>query len=184
MTWIEKTKKWLLVVSLIGLALLVIPRLEFLTAENIAARVEISIWVAAFGFFFLYVIKGLIMIIPSSLLYVSAALAFPTWAGILITYIGLTISLSIGYMIGKRLGEEKVTKMLSKHKTIEGFVKGKKENMLSLCFFARMFHMPFGIVSLFLGALNMQFHKYIFVSLLGISPVMLFVMFAGALIVN
>ena len=81
MTLLNKAKKWLLIISLIGLAFIVIPRLEFLTAENIAGRVEISIWAAALGFVLLYTVKGLIMIIPSSLLYVSAALAFPALAG-------------------------------------------------------------------------------------------------------
>ena len=181
MEFLSKIKKWLLVISLIGLALLVIPRLEFLTAENIASRVEVSIWVAALGFILLYIIKGLIMIIPSSLLYVSAALAFPPITGIVITYIGLTISLSIGYLIGKRLGEEKVAKMLGKYKAIEGFLIGKKNNTPSMCFFARLFHMPFGITSLFLGALKMPFQKYMFMSLLGITPVMLAVIIIGGL---
>ena len=81
------------------------------------------------------------------------------------------------------MGEETVAKMLEKHKTIEGFFKGKKMKVLSLCFFARMLHMPFGIVSMFLGAIKMPFGKYIFVSLLGISPVMLSVIIVGGLII-
>jgi len=181
---LNKSKKWLLVIALVGLAFLVIPNLEFLSIDNIVGYAEISIWITALGFIILYVIKGLAMIVPSSLLYIAAGITFNTWSGILVTYIGLTISLSIGYLIGNRLGEEKVNKMFAKRKKIKNFLSGSKENVLWLCFISRLLHLPFGLVSLFMGALGVPFHKHIFASLLGVSPIMIPTIFAGAAISN
>ena len=177
----NKIKKCLFVFAVILLALLIIPHLSVISVDNIVGLSEISLLVTVIGFIVLYIIKGLAMVVPSSLLYIAAALVFPPLLGILITYVGLTVSLSIGYVLGNRLGEEKVTKMLAKHEKIAGFLDGKKKNLTSLCFITRLLHMPFGLVSLFLGALNMPFLKYIIASLLGVSPIMIPVMFTGVI---
>ena len=184
MHWLSKNKKILLAAALICLAALVVPNIEFLSVDNMMSFAEISIWLTALGFILLYVIKGFAIVIPSSLLYIGAGLAFPTWSGILITYTGLMIALTIGYFVGKKLGEEKVAKMLSKHKKVAEYLNGNKERMLTLCFMARLLHMPFGFVSLFLGALNMPFFKFLFMSLLGVSPIMIPTIFAGSAIAN
>ena len=184
MGWLNKNKKYILIFALIALALLVFPHLEFLSIDNIVGYAEISIWITALGFVTLYIIKGLAMVVPSSLMYIAAGLAFAPGPGILITYIGLAVSLSIGYFIGNRLGEEKVTKMISKQKIVSDYLSGNKGNLTSLCFMSRLLHLPFGFVSLFLGALNMPFFKYLAASLLGVTPIMIPTVLAGTAISN
>ena len=180
MNLIYKYKKVIIVIAIAALALLVILNSENASIERIVSVAEVSLWITVVGFIVMYVIKGVTMVVPSSLLYIAAGLVFPTWAGILVTYIGLTISLSIGYFIGKQLGEERVADIFAKRNRIANFLNGNRKNMFLLCFMSRLFHMPFGWVSLFLGALKMPFIKYIFTSLLGVSPMMIPVMFAGA----
>ncbi|MCL2568570.1 MAG: cardiolipin synthase [Oscillospiraceae bacterium] len=184
MNWLNKNKKWLIAVALVLLTSLLVIRSEFLTIERIAGFAEFSIWLTAFGFIMVYAIKGATMAIPNSLLFIAAGIAFPTWAGILITYAGLTVALSIGYLFGKKLGEEKVNAILAKNKKVADFLGEHKENKMSLCFIAHLLPTPVGLVSLFFGALGVPFVKYIFVSLLGITPMMIPIVFAGAAITD
>lgn len=184
MSVINRHKKWLIIIALAVFAFLTLPNLDFLHEDNILRLAELPTLQAAIGFIFLYALQGAIMVIPTGLLYIGAGLAFPTWLGILVTYAGLTASLSVGYIIGGRLGEEKVNKMLARNKKAADFLNGNKDNLLFLSFISRILPTPFGLVSLFFGALKVPFPKYIFMSLLGLSPFMLPVVFAGAAITN
>ncbi|MCL2565429.1 MAG: cardiolipin synthase [Defluviitaleaceae bacterium] len=181
---ISKYRKWLIITALAALAWLILPGLDFLNEDNILRLAELPTVPAAIVFLLLYALQGAIMVVPTGLLYIGAGLAFPTWLGILITYTGLTVSLSVGYIIGARLGEEKVNKMLSKNKKVSDFLNGNKDNLLFLSFISRLLPTPFGLVSLFFGALKVPFPSYIFMSLLGLSPFMIPVVFAGAAITN
>jgi len=180
----KKIRNWILIIALIGLVALVMYRLDIFNVDFITGFAEVSLWLTAFVIVLLYAVQGAVMVVPTGLLYIAAGLAFPTWQGILVTYIGLAVSLSIGYFIGRRMGKEKVNAMLAKNKKIADFLGGNKDNMLMLSFISRILPTPFGLVSLFFGAVKVPYVKYIFMSLLGLSPFMVPVVFAGAAITN
>lgn len=143
-----------------------------------------SMLLTALGFLLLYAIKSITMMIPNSLLYISVGALFPTWFAILLTYVGLTISLSIGYFTGRKLGETKVYSLLAQQKRTKAFLKRNKDDLLPLCFISRLLALPFGFASFFFGALKTPFFKYAGVSLLGVTPTMLPIVFSGAAIAN
>ena len=184
MNKIFKHKKWLIIVGIAALAMLTLPNSAFLHEDNILRLAELPVWYAAVGFILLYALQGTVMIVSTVLLYIGAGLAFPTLTGLMITYAGLTVSLSVGYVIGSRLGEEKVNKMLAKNKKVADFLNSNRDNLLFLIFISRILPTPFGLVSFFFGALKMPYFQYIFMSLLGLSPFMIPVVFAGAAIAN
>jgi len=181
---IKQIRKWAILVAAAGLVFLLANRLGLFDIDFITGFAEISLWLTAFVIILLYALQGAIMVVPTGLLYIAAGLVFPTWQGILITYIGLAVSLSVGYFIGRRMGEEKVSAMLAKNKKVSVFLAGNKENLLSLSFISRILPTPFGLVSLFFGAMKVPYPQYIFMSLLGLSPFMVPVVFAGAAITN
>ena len=180
----KQIRKWAILIALAGLVFLLATRLNLFSIDFITGFAEISLWLTAFVIILLYALQGAIMFVPTGLLYIAAGLAFPTWQGILITYAGLAVSLSVGYFIGRKMGEEKVNTMLVKNKKVATFLGGSKENLLFLSFISRILPTPFGLVSLFFGAVKVPFPQYIFVSLLGLSPFMVPVVFAGAAITN
>jgi len=65
----------------------------------------------------LYALHGVVMILPVVVLYIAAGLAFPTWAGILVTYVNLISSKVL--MIGKQVFEIKDGVGVEKHTTVE-----------------------------------------------------------------
>jgi len=155
-----------------------------LTASEIEHYFRSSTWLAIVGILLLYAIKSIIMTVPNSVLYVTAALLFPTWLAILVSYTGLVISLSIGYFTGCKLGETKVYNLLAKQKRVANFLEVHKNNLVSLCFIARLIALPFVFLSFFFGALRIPFLKYIIFSLLGVTPTMIPIIFSGAAITN
>ncbi|MCL2398143.1 MAG: VTT domain-containing protein [Defluviitaleaceae bacterium] len=184
MNRVSKEKTGLFLIIFVTLVFFVFSNLNFLSDEIIVRNSEPSIWQAALGFIVIYIIKGIAMVVPSSALYIAAGVVFPSYIGILITYVGLAVSQSIGYAMGKKLGEEKVNTMLFKHKKVSNFLNKNKEHLFSLCFMSRMLHLPFGLVSLFFGALNVNFVKYSYMSLLGVTPLMIPTVLAGSAITN
>lgn len=170
--------------AFVGLALLIIYHITLIFIDNITIHWQTSIWFVASALLILYAIKGVAMVIPTTLLYIAAGMALPTWLAIVVTYMGLVIALGIAHTMGKKLGEEKVGAIIAKRKRVADFLYGHKENVLSLCFMTHLLPTPLGFVSLFFGALNVPLIKYIFISLLGITPYMVPVVFAGAAIYN
>jgi len=143
-----------------------------------------SILLAALGFIAIYALKAVVMVIPLTMLYIAAGIVFPPWWALLVTYFGLATALSVGYLVGKALGEERVKKVISRHKKLEEVLFGWNDNLSSLCFVVRISPLPCDLISMFCGALGMPFFKYIFVSLLGISPYMVSCVIAWSFVSN
>lgn len=184
MNWLQKNKKSLILLAFALLLFLVVIRSGLLTIENIELLAEFPIWLTILGFIVIYAIMGVTMAIPKTMLFIAAGIAFPAWIGIMVTYVGLAVSASIGHLMGRKMGEEKVIKLLAKQKKVSDFLSGSKENLLSLCFISRVLPMPFALTSLFFGALKLPYLKFVFASLLGATPYMIPVIFAGASITD
>ena len=181
---LNKKKLGLLsIISVLFLILLLSHNLIF-NSESVQSYFQSATWMTIIGILVLYAVKSITMTIPNSVLYITAGALFPTWLAILITCVGLTISLSIGYFTGKKLGETNVYNLLAKQKRLKNFLNRDKEDLLLLCFIARLLALPFGLASFFFGALKLPFFKYVFVSLLGVTPTMLPIVFSGAAIAN
>ena len=184
MSLLNRNKRFLLLIAFALLLLLLILDADILSIERIASFADLPIWLTIFGFMVIYAIMGITMAIPKVLLYIAAGIVFPTWIGVGVTYAGLAIAASIGHAMGKRMGEEGVKSILARHKKVSDFLGGHKEDLLSLCFISRVLPLPFVLTSLFFGALTLPFFKFVLLSLLGATPYMVSVVFAGAAITD
>ena len=189
-SWFDKHWKWILAALIfVFAALVVFYNRDFLSAvyfpvDDWLRRIVLPTWAMVLVFLMLYALKGAILVVSAVMLYIAAGVIFPTWVAILVTYAGLVVSLSVGYFIGYKLGEHRVNKMIAKRKRLAAFFHGGSENLVSLCFAARLFPMSYGLVSMFFGALKVPFFRYMLMSLLGISPRMIPIVLAGAAITN
>ena len=190
MNWFKCNREWILITLALALvAVAVISNIDFLLSEvfsidNILRHMMLPTWLIVLIFLALYALKGAILVVSVIMLYIAAGMLFPTWAAILITYAGLTVSFSVGYFVGIKLGEEKVSRIVAKRKKISDFLRGNKENIVFFCFISRLLPMSYGLASLLFGALRVSFFKYLFMSLLGVSPRMIPIVLAGAAIRN
>ena len=175
-------KKLLTIPIIIGLVLLILPNLRLVSVENIVARTPASLPLAALSFVLFFSVKAVVMFIPITVLYVSAGIVFPFGWAYIISYIGVILTLSIGYFNGKRLGEDKVESLIGKYPRIGSFMERRRGNLTYLCFFSRLIPFPFDIFSMFAGAIKVPFARYLILSLLGLTPKLILFVFAGVTI--
>jgi len=183
LNWLRKHQKWvrLAVFAIIGLRIA-------LWIFEILRNYEPAVILVTVGtillFLLIYAVKAVIIVIPAPALYIAAGAAFPTLWAIVITYLGMTIGLCIAYNNGKLLGEKRVNDLLAKSKRVSGFVEAHRGDLPSFCFISRVLPLPKDLLSMFFGALGMKFLRYLVISLLGMSPVMIPTVLAGSSITD
>jgi len=173
MNWLQKNKKWIQLLSFIFILSLLFPKLKFISVDIIVDLGLSSIPLAILAFLIIYVLKAIVMVIPVTVLYIAAGIVFPTEWAITITYCLLFLELTIGYFRGKKLGAGKVDTLLKNNKRVAQFIENREDSLPSLCFISRLLPLPVDVFSMFFGTVNMPYGKYIFVSLLGLSPTMI-----------
>jgi len=181
---INKIKIPLILVGVLAITGIVMFSAEFISVEAIRDFADISPWLTGLGLVLIYGLKAFAMAFPTGLLYIAAGMVFSPIIGLIITYIGLALAMFLGYMLGRKLGHDRVFALISKRRKVADFLDSKESNLSLLCFIARVFPMPFSMVSLFFGAMKMPFCKYMILSLLGSSPFMIPFVVAGSYISN
>ena len=126
-----------------------------------------------------YGLKAIVFVIPASVLYMAVGMAFDFAPGILVNAIGLFFELNITYFIGKFLGGEAVEKKLSASKKGQKIIelRDKKTPYLYVARLLPVF--PIDFVSLFFGASNMGYVRYILISFFGVMPRIILITLLG-----
>ena len=127
----------------------------------------------------IYALKAVVFVIPASVLYMAVGMAFDFLPGLLVNAIGLFAELNITYFIGKFLGGEAVERKLRESKKGEKIItlRDKKTPYLYVARLLPVF--PIDFVSLFFGASNMGYIRYILISFFGVMPRILLITLLG-----
>lgn len=127
----------------------------------------------------IYSLKAVVFVIPASVLYMAVGIAFDFLPGLLVNAIGLFAELNITYFIGKFLGGEAVERKLRASKKGEKIItlRDKKTPYLYIARLLPVF--PIDFVSLFFGASNMGYLRYILISFFGVMPRILLITLLG-----
>lgn len=146
---------------------------------------RIKSWVEGFTWFgsiliiLLMIVQMFLLIIPSILLMIVSVLAYgPVW-GSLISLIAVGIASSIGYGIGRKLGVNTARKILGE-KTLEKIESFVDDYGFWAVAITRI--NPFlsnDAISFVTGMVKMDYWKFISSTLIGISPLILFLAFTG-----
>ncbi|GEQ85706.1 hypothetical protein ULMS_12140 [Patiriisocius marinistellae] len=153
-----------------------------LTSDN---EERIKEWVAGFGWLgplviiLAMIVQMFLLVIPSVALIVVSILAYgPIW-GSLIILVAVFAASTVGYVIGRYLGETFIMKLLGRktEKNIESFIE-------EYGFFAVIVTRlnPFlsnDAISFIGGMLKMSYLKFITATLVGILPLTIFIAFIG-----
>ena len=90
-----------LTVLLVVVCLVVGSRISW---SNLLTYTPPNLLLAAAGILALYAVKSLSVVFPLSVLYIACALWFGRWGGLMMCYLGLTVSCTLPYLIGRRFG--------------------------------------------------------------------------------
>lgn len=126
-----------------------------------------------------YSLKAVVFVIPASVLYMAVGMAFDFVPGLIVNAVGLFAELNITYFIGKFLGGEKVENKLRQSKKGEKIItlRDKKTPYLYVARLLPVF--PIDFVSLFFGASNMGYLRYILISFFGVMPRIILITLLG-----
>lgn len=153
-----------------GIIVICLVHRKELSAEGIASYTPKNPWLAAIVMLGLFALKSLSIVIYSGLLYAANGILFPLPVAILLNLIGTVIMVSLPYQIGRRTGASAVDDIRAKYQKAEAIHNLRAENDFLFSFLARMVRLPSDVVSLYMGAVQVEYKKYLLGSLLGLLP--------------
>lgn len=189
------TKNWPLVASitLIGILIacyFIIP--DFQSFANEAYEVllsddeaDIKRWVGELGFWgplfiiVAMVVQMFLIFVPSPLLMVVAVLAYGPVLGTILAIVSVMISSTIGYFVGRMIGEEALYRLIGKSKEdkMESYVSQYGLWVVIISRVSPVFSND--AISFVAGILNMKFLKFIGATFVGITPLAILIGWFG-----
>lgn len=145
-----------------------------ISINNILTYAPSNYFLAAVIMISFFAIKSISIVIPLTILYVSSSIIFPWYWAIVVNIIGLFVSMTIPYYIGRFSGQESVDKLMAKYPKINKIndIKVKKQWIFVLIVKMLGF-IPNDVSSIVLGSLNIEYKAFIISSMLAKTPTML-----------
>ena len=112
--------------------------------------------------FLLFALKSLTVVFPLSILYLTSGIIFRPIAAVLVSTIGLAITITIPFWIGKESGKQVVQKICQKYPKAGQIAKYQETNTFFACFITRIVgFLPGDIVSIYFGACDTPYRIYL-----------------------
>ena len=118
----------------------------------------------------LYALKGISVAVVYHVLVVSVALVFPLPAALIINAVGLAVSLSDSYMIGRHTDPSDLNGLLDRHPRIKRFFDPSQEMGFAACFVIHSLGLSMEVLGVLFGMLRTGYGTYLVSSWLAIYP--------------
>ncbi len=119
----------------------------------------------------LYFIKGLIFVLPASVIYVAVGVILDTWLAIGVNVLGIIIEILVAYFLGRFLGKDYVHRLLSKKEAGRKILATNFQDKKWLIFVTRLLPVfPIDFLSLFFGATRSNGVMHFILSVAGLAP--------------
>lgn len=119
----------------------------------------------------LYFIKGLIFVLPASVIYVAVGVILDTWLAVGVNVLGIIIEILAAYFLGRFLGKDYVHRLLSKKEAGRKILATNFQDKKWLIFVTRLLPVfPIDFLSLFFGATRSNGVMHFILSVAGLAP--------------
>lgn len=119
----------------------------------------------------LYFVKGLIFVLPASVIYVAVGVILDTWLAIGVNVLGIVIEILAAYFLGRFLGKDYVHRLLSKKEAGRKILATNFQDKKWLIFVTRLLPIfPIDFLSLFFGATRSNGFMHFILSVAGLAP--------------
>lgn len=118
----------------------------------------------------LFALKGVSAVIVYNVLVVAVSLVFPLPAALAVNAVGLAVSLSVSYYVGRRTDPSDLNAMLERHPKIKRFFTASQELGFASCFAIHMLGISMEILGVLFGMMRTNFWTYLISSWLAIYP--------------
>lgn len=109
-----------------------------------------------------FALKSLTIIFPLSILYLAGGILFSASTAIIISTIGLAITISVPYWIGNYSGDTIIQEICKKYPRAKRISEYQQKNLFFACFITRIIGiLPGDIVSIYFGACHASYPVYL-----------------------
>lgn len=139
-----------------------------MTAEIILNYTPEQPFLAASVLLLLYALKSVTVVFPISALQLVVGHLFEPVPAFLLNLLGLVITLTLPYFIGKKKGAAFIERKMQTHPHVQMIAEKQKESPMFLSFFLRVIGcLPGDLVSMYLGACRIPYPTFLLGGLLG-----------------
>ena len=118
----------------------------------------------------LFALKGFSVVIIYNVLVVAVSLVFPLPEALIVNGVGLAVSLSVSYFVGRRTDPADLNAMLDRHPRIKRFFAASQELGFASCFAIHMLGLSMEILGVLFGMTRTNYGTYLVSSWLAIYP--------------
>ncbi|MDU1953975.1 MAG: VTT domain-containing protein [Peptoniphilus lacydonensis] len=171
---VSKRVKKIQIVALVcfvsALVVILLTRSGNVSIESITENAQGDSRKSILSLMFLFAIKSLTIVIPLPSLYVASGILFSPLKAVLVSYLGLAITLTIPFILGRWSGAEEMEYIKKKYPKIEKVIEMQERNEFLASFVIRLIGwFPCDVLSFYFGACKTNYLKYITSALLGCS---------------
>lgn len=166
---VDNKKKYIkmipiVVIGIIAVILIVLIKSskEPLSVDTILRYTPENMYLAAAVLFLFFALKSLTVVLPLTVLYLASGVLFSPIRALFISVCGLSITITIPYLIGRFNGKEVVKEIQKKYPKTKTIMEYQRENTFFACFITRIVGvLPGDIVSLYFGACETRYGVYL-----------------------
>ena len=171
---LHKQVKRIQIVALISFAVALVAIFlmtkEHMTVESLLSHTKGNSLAGTLMLLLLFGIKSLSIVIPLPSLYLASGMLYSPLKALAISYMGLAITLSIPYFLGRWAGGAGIDYILDRYPKMEKVIAMQKNNEFFSNFIVRFIGwFPCDILSFYFGACDTPYSTYLGASLLGCS---------------
>ena len=144
-----------------------------LTVEQLVTYKPKNPVAAALAMLGLFALKSVDFIMHSGVLYAASGVMFPLPVALALNIVGAVVMVTPCYFIGRALGTPILEELRKKYPRLNDFVSRPLGGELVLSLLMRSSGLSLHVGSLYLGAAQTDFGKYLLGSVLGLLPIMI-----------
>ena len=119
----------------------------------------------------IYAIKSLTVVIYCGMIYITCGILFPLPIAVAVNFAGTAIMVTIPFFVGKKAGKDAVNRITNKYPKTAEIRAFETSNDFFLAFIVRIIGLlPSDPISAYMGAVGLDYKKYILGTLLGMLP--------------
>ena len=168
----------LMLMIIIAIAIIITNR--NLSVEQILSYTPKNKILSALFLVALYALKSFTIVVPIDILSVAGGVMFSWLWGSLINILGVAVSITIAYFIGRFSGAQMSEELVRKYPRLIKIREMRKNNDFFFSFIIRALGiLPCDIVGMYMGSVKIDFKTYFFGGMLGFSPSIILVTLLG-----
>ncbi|MBQ7792386.1 MAG: TVP38/TMEM64 family protein [Clostridia bacterium] len=121
----------------------------------------------------IYVVKSILFFIPVAFVYILTGNLFPPLYSILLNTLGLSLTLSLTFLLGRKLGKDFVQKIVRRSPKVQKFMEDTDKSNATLFALRASNIFPVELISLVCGCTGYGYWKFLGLSLLAMVPTLI-----------